>query len=812
MRNIHTINNDFKKSPDDYHHSMANSGNGIVAGKLWKSGAITLSIMLVIALFATPNLLAQKHIATMIDKDGNILSESEILENGGQTVHEDDSLALVAFYNSLNGDTWLDNSGWLVDGVEFWIGVNQVEEVEEGEPWRVTRFRTPDFPRYNMTEAGSLPPEFGDLEHLQRFRFRYNKLSGPIPPEIGKMTELRRFRTRGNYMSGAVPWDELVSLPHLQRFKIQYNYFTGEIPAAIGDFPSMLRLVLGGNDFEGEIPQEIANVSTLQRFEVQGLPNVTGPIPDLSALEDIGRLRFHFTNFDEGPIPNWLLDVSETVWELQLAGTNRTGSVPDWMADMVNLNKLSIGGGDDIGQDMNEFPDLSVLPDLAHLSISEGNFTGEIPGWLGNAGALTELYISDNDITGAIPGGVLLDLADNLEELKLSGLNITGGLPLEMQQLTNVRRLWIEDNPNLEIGDIPDWISNLDLSLLMIGGSGATGELPATLADLEELNNLSLRDSEISGDIPTWMSERNWEHLDLSRTNLNISEVPSWLAPKADEVPQLRVIRLAGLGLEGEIPAWLGDFLFRGNDQRMYEGEHGDGILNPAPEIDLSDNALTGSIPASLGNLDELHVLKLANNQLTGAIPEELTNMGRVGGLMVLQEFDVSGNPDLGTTEAEDWSPVPMGFTDAQYMRVFNFDGTHLCEPDDQAFDDWLASIPENTTMYYRTTSVQRTGVKCSDVVSVEDYQQPHVFRLGQNYPNPFNPATTIKYEIPANHHVTLHVYNVIGQRVATLVNEQQSAGSYEVNFDATRLSSGSYMYRLEAGDRSLTRTMMLIK
>jgi len=788
-----------RKLPQKEDYTLSSSMRQLVDHTNFKA---CLGFMLALLLFASPAVMAQKHMATVVDINGNIV------ENGGQTVHIKDSLALVALYHSLDGSSWVDNSGWLVDGVEFWVGVERVEEVEDGV-WRVTRFMTPNFPRYNMTKAGSLPPEFGDLEYLQIFRFRYNKLSGPIPPEIGKMTELRRFRVRGNYMSGDVPWSEIVSLPHLQRFKIQYNYFTGEIPSILGDFPAMLRLVLGGNDFEGVFPAEIANVSTLQRLEIQGLTNITGPIPDLSPLENIGRIRLHYSNFDEGPFPEWLRDVSETVFQLQIAGTNRTGEVPQWLTEMEAMADLYIGGGDDIGQDMSDFPDLSVLPNLRRFSLSGGNFTGEIPAWIGNLGSLTELYISDNDITGEIPGDMILDLADNLESLKLSGLNITGGLPLEMQLLANVSELWIEDNPNLEIGEIPDWIDQLPLSLLKIGGSGVTGALPASLGNLEELTDLSLRDSDVTGDLPGWMADRSWEHLDLSRTNLNINEVPSWLANNIE----LRVIRLAGLGLEGQIPDWLGNLRFRGNDQRIYEGELGDGIRNPSPEIDLSDNNLTGPIPASLGNLDELNVLKLANNQLSGVLPIELTNMGRVGGLMVLQEFDISGNPDLGATEEGAWTPVPMGFTDANYMRVFNFDDTSLCEPDDSAFDNWLASIPGNTTMYYRHTSVRSTGVKCSELVtSIDDRQTPYVFRLEQNYPNPFNPATTIRYEIPENQHVTLKIYNVLGQRVATLVNEQQAAGRYEINFDATRLSSGSYMYRIDAGGRSITQTMMLIK
>jgi len=88
----------------------------------------------------------------------------------------------------------------------------------------------------------------------------------------------------------------------------------------------------------------------------------------------------------------------------------------------------------------------------------------------------------------------------------------------------------------------------------------------------------------------------------------------------------------------------------------------------------------------------------------------------------------------------------------------------------------------------------------------------PTAFTLDQNYPNPFNPSTTIKYQISKNGLTTLKVYNLIGQEVATLVNGVVTAGSYEVKFDASRLSSGVYFYTLRSGNFVETRKMTLMK
>jgi hypothetical protein len=92
------------------------------------------------------------------------------------------------------------------------------------------------------------------------------------------------------------------------------------------------------------------------------------------------------------------------------------------------------------------------------------------------------------------------------------------------------------------------------------------------------------------------------------------------------------------------------------------------------------------------------------------------------------------------------------------------------------------------------------------DITTVTDYG------LEQNYPNPFNPSTTIKFSIPQNEFVTLKVYDILGNEVADLVNEQTVAGSYEVRFDASNLASGIYVYTLKAGNFSQTSKLMLMK
>ena len=108
-------------------------------------------------------------------------------------------------------------------------------------------------------------------------------------------------------------------------------------------------------------------------------------------------------------------------------------------------------------------------------------------------------------------------------------------------------------------------------------------------------------------------------------------------------------------------------------------------------------------------------------------------------------------------------------------------------------------------------------------ITSVKDLKKkdeiPTSYSLSQNYPNPFNPTTTIKYEIPDqvrndNKHVTLRIYDILGREVVTLVDKQQKAGTYNVQFTTSneQLTSGVYFYQLRAGDFVEAKKMILIK
>jgi hypothetical protein len=144
-----------------------------------------------------------------------------------------------------------------------------------------------------------------------------------------------------------------------------------------------------------------------------------------------------------------------------------------------------------------------------------------------------------------------------------------------------------------------------------------------------------------------------------------------------------------------------------------------------------------------------------------------------------------------GTTET--WISVDIPLTDFAPVDLtnvfqFKFDGNGTIYLDNIFFSTML-----------------------SDVREVEN-SFPSDFVLEQNYPNPFNPATNIRFSLPEANQVTLRVYDLLGQEVATLVNQFMNAGTFEISFDASNLPTGIYTYSLTAGNFNSVKKMMLIK
>ena len=153
--------------------------------------------------------------------------------------------------------------------------------------------------------------------------------------------------------------------------------------------------------------------------------------------------------------------------------------------------------------------------------------------------------------------------------------------------------------------------------------------------------------------------------------------------------------------------------------------------------------------------------------------------------------------------------------TDIQFGTTF-FDSSDIA---DTAFT--VGGFELNTTYYWKVNAYNSNGESGysetrSFNTSVTDINEekniPHEFSLAQNYPNPFNPSTTIQFALPNESFTKLEIFNAIGEKVSTLVEEILSAGTYKYEWNAENLPSGIYFYRLIASDFVQTKKLLLMK
>ncbi|MBS4032865.1 MAG: T9SS type A sorting domain-containing protein [Ignavibacterium sp.] len=124
----------------------------------------------------------------------------------------------------------------------------------------------------------------------------------------------------------------------------------------------------------------------------------------------------------------------------------------------------------------------------------------------------------------------------------------------------------------------------------------------------------------------------------------------------------------------------------------------------------------------------------------------------------------------------------------------------------------WSLAVDAEDYLYAGTDGKSMFKTTISTVTSVENENHlPPSFYLEQNYPNPFNPSTCISWQSPVGGHQMLKVFDVLGNEIATLVDEYKPAGNYEVEFKAEGLSSGIYFYQLRTGDFIQTKKMVLL-
>ncbi|MGD8782594.1 MAG: T9SS type A sorting domain-containing protein [Ignavibacteria bacterium] len=137
-----------------------------------------------------------------------------------------------------------------------------------------------------------------------------------------------------------------------------------------------------------------------------------------------------------------------------------------------------------------------------------------------------------------------------------------------------------------------------------------------------------------------------------------------------------------------------------------------------------------------------------------------------------------------------------------------------LNNPDD-AIEDYskvLSNYPENIFAKYAKIQLKNLGIESEETPGSENLSNESSELSIENYPNPFNPATIISYTLPEEGRVSIKIYDILGREVETIVNEIRTAGTHSVEFNASHLPSGVYLYRIETSRGMLTKKMLLLK
>ena len=245
-------------------------------------------------------------------------------------------------------------------------------------------------------------------------------------------------------------------------------------------------------------------------------------------------------------------------------------------------------------------------------------------------------------------------------------------------------------------------------------------------------------------------------------------------------------------------------------------------VQNNYADFNVLDDSGTGGLFGSFGLSGILLInndpIDVRNNYNFGQVAQKNPSV-HYRGLLGLSFLSGSNTQPLQSRIQNNyWNTELFGAEDNLPGFRMTSGGSTSAQMKQQAtFENWdfatIWQIDEGSSFPYlrNNTPVDKPGERITISNEVEE-GLPESFELSQNYPNPFNPTTSINYRIMNRGTVSLAIYNVVGQRVAYLVNQIQNAGNYEVIWDATNFSSGVYYYRLEAGGNVLTKQMTLIK
>ncbi len=454
---------------------------------------------------------------------------------------------------------------------------------------------------------------------------------------------------------------------------------------------------------------------------------------------------------------------------------------------------------------------------VSALDLSSNNLSGAIPAEIGDLTELTVLKLNDNNLTGDIPSEI--GNLKNLEALQLQQNNLSGAIPEELGGMENLIILWLFDN---------------ELSQ----------EIPAVLGNLSSVTQFNLSSNELTGEIPASI----WDLVNLLELRLNNNELSGSLPAEIGNLTQLKRLHLEANQFSGVLPAEIGQTdLF---------------------DLTINNNNFEGDLPGTLTNFTDMLFLNISANNFSGAIPGDVANFSNMqffwadnnrfselpdlSGIGALGDLRVSNNkltfediePNVGISNFR-YSPqdsvgasldttiiaggsltlnVSVGGSANLYQWLKN--GMEIPGATNEVYtitdavsDDggnYVCRI-SNTIAIALTLSSKTLHVEIQNTTSVPATLTPGDFALYPNYPNPFNPETTIQYDLPKQTLVRVIIFDALGRTIRTLVDQEQAAGTHSIIWDGRAyngltVASGLYFYKIEAGEFKQISKMVMIK
>ncbi|XWS36988.1 hypothetical protein CRYUN_Cryun19dG0004700 [Craigia yunnanensis] len=531
------------------------------------------------------------------------------------------------------------------------------------------------------------------------------ELSGHLTDQLLLFKNLADLSLSRNSISGPIPVS-LGLLASLRTLDLSRNRVNGTLPEPIGQLWKMEKLWLSHNMLKGVVSEvHFANLTRLRIFQASGNPLALKVSPQWVPPFHLGVMAF--SSWHLGPkFPSWLRSQKDFVY-LDISVTGIIDTIPNWF---WNLSTMFFSLNLSHNQIYGKVPEYiaPLFADFVYIDLNSNYFDGPLPCL---SSKVHTLDLSNNSFVGPISHLLCckMDEPKWLEILHLADNHLSGEIPDCWMNWPNLVSIDLKNN-NLS-GNIPSSMGSLNLlQSLHLGKNNLSGVLPSSLQNCTMLLAIDLGENNFVGNIPGWIGERLSDTIIISlRSNSFEGQIPDKLC----SLSYLAILDLAHNNLSGTIPKCFMNFSAMTANQNSSDpisyafGHFGTSLetlllmikgilleysttLQLVTSMDLSDNNLSGEIPAEIANLLGLRFLNLSNNHLTGMISKNIGNM------RLLESIDLSGNQISGEIPSSMSALTFLSYlnlsnnnltgkipssTQLESFNVSSYDGNDLCGP-----------------------------------------------------------------------------------------------------------------------------------